>query len=260
MDSKAKKRVEKLEIIDKKFINDEYYILVLKSSDIPEIKPGQFVQMKVEGAETIFLRRPISVYEYNKEQNTLSLLIKIVGEGTRIPSLLEIGNKLDLIYPLGNGFSIPDGVKKALLIGGGVGTAPLLLQSKALFENGVEITIALGGRSKDHIIEKEKFLEYGELLITTDDGSEGEQALIIQHSKIEKAFDEADAVYTCGPEPMMKAVAEIAKSKNTYCEASLENLMACGIGACLCCVQNTTEGHKVVCTEGPVLDSSKIKW
>lgn len=259
-DSNSKKRVELLEITKKYFINDEYYILVLKSDNLPKIKAGQFVQMKVAGADKTFLRRPISVYEFNENENTLSLLIKIVGEGTFLPSLLKEGDKLDLIYPLGNGFTHRDNNKSALLIGGGVGVAPLLMLAKELKIKGIKTTIALGGRSKQHIIEAEKFSEYGDVLITTDDGSLGEKALITQHSKIDETINNADAIYTCGPEPMMKAVAELAKEKNTFCEASLENLMACGIGACLCCVQNTTEGHKVVCTQGPVLDASKIKW
>lgn len=138
--------------------------------------------------------------------------------------------------------------------------APLLMLARELKTKGTKCTIVLGGRSEANIIDADKFEKFGEVFITTDDGSLGEKALVTQHSKLDEALNNSDFVYTCGPEPMMKAVSDLTKSKNIKCEASLENLMGCGIGACLCCVQNTTEGHKVVCTEGPVLDASKIKW
>ena len=142
------------------------------------------------------------------------------------------------------------------LVGGGAGSAPLLHLAKCYNEKGVRPTILLGGRTKELIPVREAFEPYGQLLIATEDGSLGEKGMVTQHSLFTASYDH---ICTCGPTPMMKAVGRYAVEKGIGCEVSLENMMACGIGACLCCVTDTDEGHKCVCKEGPVFDALKLK-
>ncbi len=150
--------------------------------------------------------------------------------------------------------------KRVLLVGGGVGIAPMLLLAKSLYKKGNEITVLIGGRSVADIIEPDLYEPYGIVGITTDDGSAGIKGLVTQHPAFEKISDYS-MVYSCGPDPMMKAVTGIAKSHDIACEVSLENLMACGIGACLCCVAETTTGNRTTCVDGPVFDvKDLIGW
>lgn len=144
----------------------------------------------------------------------------------------------------------------ALLVGGGAGIAPLLHLSKELKARGVGCTILLGGRTAELIPVRDDFKPYGELCIATDDGSLGHKGLVISHPAFAERYD---IIYTCGPTPMMKAVARSAAERGIRCEVSLENMMACGVGACLCCVTDTDEGHRCVCKEGPVFDITTMK-
>jgi len=146
-----------------------------------------------------------------------------------------------------------------LIIGGGSGIAPFILLGKELQKRNNSISFLLGARSKKDIFLVDEFKKYGKVYITTEDGSLGEKGLVTQHSlfKNPKVFSQ---IYTCGPDPMMKAVASIAQKNQIPCEASLENTMACGFGACLCCVVATTEGNRCVCTEGPVFNVKDLRW
>ena len=253
-------RTEDLKVVDNRRINDLYYVLRLQSSQqLPEIFPGQFVNVLVEDSKTTFLRRPISVYDVNREENTLDLLIQIVGDGTEKLSHVKVGENVNLLYPLGRGFSWETRNKNVLLVGGGVGLAPLLYLAKNLNNNGISVTTLIGGRAKNNIIELDNFKETGEVYISTEDGSVGEKGLLTTHS-IMKRIGEFDKVFTCGPDPMMRAVARIARQHEIDCEVSLENMMACGIGACLCCVEETTTGNRCVCTDGPVFNINELKW
>jgi len=155
--------------------------------------------------------------------------------------------------------SIANRKSSILLIGGGCGIAPLLFLAKNLNQqHGIRPTILIGGRSKKNILCVEDFVKYGNVLIMTDDGSMGDKGLVTDHPIFHK--EKLDQIYCCGPEPMMKAVAKIAIEKDIPCQISLENTMACGIGACLCCVTKTTEGHLCVCTEGPVFNAKNLVW
>jgi len=253
-----KKRAEDLTVVENRKINKDYYILKLASkTDLPKILPGQFVELLVADTRNAFLRRPISIYDVQTECNSFELLIQIVGEGTQLMSKLETGDTINAMYPLGNGFQTQTTAKEVLLVGGGVGVAPLLYLAKKLNENGVKPKILLGGRAASNIIELENFSKYGEVFISTEDGSKGEKGFVTQHSVMQSTIDK---IYTCGPDPMMRAVADIAFERNIDCEVSLENMTACGIGACLCCVTDTNEGHKCVCTDGPVFNTKELKW
>lgn len=240
--------------------HERYVLLKLTDKEpLPEMVPGQFVEVKVEGSERTFLRRPISINYVDRENNELWLLIQTVGDGTRKLATLKEGDKLNLLFPLGNGFSdVEKEGEEVLLVGGGVGVAPLLEYGKWLKERGAKPTFLLGARSKSDLLELELFRQFGEVFITTEDGSEGEKGFVTQHSVLEmKRFDR---ISVCGPKPMMVAVAKYAKKNNVKCEVSLENMMACGLGACLCCVEKTVKGNVCVCKEGPVFDVNLLTW
>ncbi len=257
-----KKLIDTLQVIDNKRLNKEFFVLLLQSDkQLPEILPGQFVQVKVEGSPRTFLRRPISVYDVDYSQQSISLLIKIAGDGTRQLSKLIPGEKLNIIYPLGNSFSKPSD-NRLLLIGGGTGVAPLLFLGKYLRKQyNIVPEFLLGYRSKDLAIELEKFEEIGKTYITTEDGSLGHKGFVIHHPILFDEKKEINMIYTCGPEVMMKEVAKYANNKNIACEVSLENLMGCGIGACLCCVVDTIDNGNVnTCTEGPIFNTKQLKW
>lgn len=243
-------------VSEKKFLNTSFFKLKLKSKNtLPEINPGQFVEVQVNSDSKVLLRRPISINDVDFQNNEISLIIQTVGQGTKELAKISEGEEVSLIYPLGNGFKLEG--KNPLLIGGGVGIAPLLYLAKQFYAKGIKPNVLLGFRSKDQIIPLEEFEKYSNLYISTQDGSIGEKGLVTEN----KIFSAShDVIYTCGPTPMMKAIAEYALKNNTECYASLENKMACGIGACLCCVQNTTQGHKCTCTEGPVFNVKDIIW
>jgi dihydroorotate dehydrogenase electron transfer subunit len=244
-------------------LHKSYCLLKLTSGRaLPEMYPGQFVQVWVKNSPTTFLRRPISIHYVDRKKNELWLLIQKAGDGTRLIAQSRPGDKLNLLLPLGKGFTIPSpgiaGKQKLLLIGGGVGVAPLLFWGAYLKDTGFNPHFLLGARTKDELLQLEHFRNIGTADTTTEDGSYGEKGFVTHHSILKnRCFD---YLYTCGPKPMMKAVAEYAFSASIPCEVSLENMMACGIGACLCCVEDTRKGNVCVCTEGPVFNIDKLKW
>lgn len=225
---------------------------------LPEMYPGQFVQILVENSPNVFLRRPISINYIDNKKNEIWLLIQRVGEGTRKICKLKSGESVNLIYPLGNSFTIPNKKGNYLLIGGGVGTAPMLFLGKKMSDNGIEPDFLLGGRSASDILQQTEFEKLGELYCTTEDGTLGESGFVTNHTILkEKKYD---YIFTCGPKPMMMAVAKYANDNGIECEVSLENLMACGFGACLCCTEKTVRGNVCTCTEGPVFNIKELTW
>lgn len=237
------------------------YVLIKLTADqqLPEMQPGQFVEIRVDGSPATFLRRPISINFVDQEQNELWLLVAAVGDGTRRLAQLKAGELLNCLLPLGHGFTMPATKdEKILLVGGGVGVAPLLYMGAEMKRMGCEPTFLLGARTSKDLLMLDIFKRYGRVYVTTEDGSEGEKGFVTNHSLLQKeAFTR---IATCGPTPMMKAVAAFARKADVACEVSLENLMACGLGACLCCVEKTTEGNLCVCKEGPVFDIKKLLW
>lgn len=251
-----------LDLIVKKneALNNQYSLLVLTSPDkLPEMLPGQFAEVRVDNSPSTFLRRPISINYVDYEANELWLLVQIVGEGTRKMCELKVGEVVNLLFPLGNSFTLPENKDaKLLLVGGGVGIAPLLFWGSYLKERGYKCNFLLGGRSKDNLLQLCEFEQFGDVYTTTEDGTHGEKGFVTQHSLLQGS--NFDYVYTCGPTPMMKAVAAYAAKTEAICEVSLENTMACGFGTCLCCVTDTIKGHVCVCTEGPVFNINQLKW
>lgn len=253
------KYIHDMKVISNKNLNTKYFLLTLEPPDVmPVILPGQFAQVEIKNSKNTFLRRPLSIHDVDYKNNTIKLLVQIIGEGTKKLSEIKVGESLNMVYPLGNSFSISQ-KENILLVGGGCGIAPLLYLARVMSENNIKVTTLIGGASETDILEADEYRKYGEVLITTMDASLGEKGLVTQHSVFNTDKLSFNAIYTCGPEPMMKALARIAKEKNIRCEVSLENMMACGIGACLCCVVDTNEGNKCTCTEGPVFNYNELK-
>ncbi|CDB04631.1 putative dihydroorotate oxidase electron transfer subunit [Prevotella sp. CAG:520] len=241
-------------------LSDKHVLIKLTDDKpLPEMLPGQFVEVRVDNSPSTFLRRPISINNVDYDRNELWLLVAAVGDGTRQLQKLQKGDRLNCMLPLGNSFTMPtDSAQKVLLVGGGVGVAPLLYFGKRIKAMGGEPTFLLGARSAKDVLERELFKQVGRVFITTEDGSEGEKGFVTNHSVL--AQEHFDRISTCGPKPMMMAVARYAFKNDIECEVSLENKMACGVGACLCCVEKTVEGNKCVCKEGPVMNIKKLTW
>lgn len=254
-----KKYILDLKVKQVERIHQRYVLIKLThESTLPEMLPGQFVEVRVDGSPSTFLRRPISINFVDRENNELWLLVATVGEGTKQLAKLKFGDVLNCVLPLGNGFTPAKTGEKVLLVGGGVGVAPLLYMGAEMKRQGIEPTFLLGARTADDLLMLPIFNMYGRAYVTTEDGSMGEKGFVTNHSILSK--EHFDRISTCGPTPMMKAVARYARQNNVDCEVSLENLMACGLGACLCCVEKTTEGNLCVCKDGPVFNIKKLLW
>lgn len=240
---------------------NEKYVLIRLADDkpLPDMLPGQFVEVRVDNSPTTFLRRPISISFVDRSRNELWLLVAAIGDGTRAMASLAVGSRLNCLLPLGNGFTMPSSAsERVLLVGGGVGVAPLLYMGAEMRRCGCEPTFLLGARRSADLLLLDHFRRYGRVFVTTEDGSAGERGFVTNHSVFQS--EHFDRIQTCGPKPMMVAVARYAAASGIDCEASLENMMACGVGACLCCVEKTTEGNLCVCKEGPVFNINKLLW
>lgn len=227
-------------------------------SDLPEIASGQFVEIKIDNAPKAMLRRPISVCDvrYGKE---LVLFVKPVGQGTTCLTNSREGSVYNIMLPLGHGFTVDDVAgRRCLLVGGGVGAAPLVMLSRELKRAGAMVAVAIGGRSGADVQGVDSLYETADAVtVSTDDGSAGAKGVVTLNPIFNGSWDR---IYCCGPTPMMKAVGRIAESKGIWCEVSLENQMACGLGACLCCVEHTDDrGNVCVCTEGPVFNIKRLE-
>ena len=255
-----KKTVLDLTVVENTHVNDKYVLIKLTHSQpLPEMLPGQFVEIRVDGTGQTFLRRPISINFVDRQRNELWLLVAVVGDGTRHIAQVRQGDVLNCVLPLGNGFTMPTGAEqRVLLVGGGVGVAPLLYMGAEMQRMGCEPTFLLGARSAKDLLLIDEFSKYGRVLVTTEDGTQGESGFVTNHSVWGKEL--FDRIASCGPKPMMVAVAKVAREKGISCEVSLENMMACGVGACLCCVEKTTEGNLCVGKEGPVFEINRLLW
>ena len=254
-----KKYILDLKVKEVEQIHQRYVLIKLTHQNIlPDMLPGQFVEVRVDGSPSTFLRRPISINFVDRENNELWLLVATVGQGTKQLAKLKFGDVLNCVLPLGNGFTPAKQGEKVLLVGGGVGVAPLLYMGAEMKRQGIEPTFLLGARTANDLLMLPIFNKYGRAYVTTEDGSMGEKGFVTNHSILTQ--EHFDRISTCGPTPMMKAVARYARQNNVDCEASLENLMACGLGACLCCVEKTTEGNLCVCKDGPVFNIKKLLW
>ena len=261
VDTMHRKNVADFTIINNLPLNSTNFLLILEAdAKLPVIKPGQFVNIDVKNSGEVFLRRPFSVYEVDYTSNQISIIVKILGRGSKKLTELSRGEKLSLIYPLGKSFTFPSENEKILLIGGGSGVAPMLFLAKESKLPVQNVDILLGARSETDHINVGNYKKFGNVHFTTEDGSLGSKGFVIHHPLFQNELKKYDKIYACGPEAMMKAVAEKAKNAGVFCEVSLENLMACGFGVCLCCIEPTTRGNLCVCTEGPVFNINELKW
>lgn len=256
----SKKAVADFFVVENFPLNTTNYLIKLKAPiKIPGLIPGQFVNIEIQGTDEIFLRRPFSIFEVDYVENTISLIVKILGRGSKKLTEIKVGNTCSVMFPLGKGFTIPDKNEKILLIGGGSGVAPMLFLAKTSGLVSDNVDLLLGARSSGDHIDVSNYKQYGNLHFTTEDGTLGEKGFVTQHS-IFNDITVFDRIYACGPDGMMRAVAKEANAANIFCEVSLENLMACGFGVCLCCIEPTNRGNLCVCTEGPVFNINDLKW
>lgn len=254
-----KKYLADLTITEVQKLNASCVLLMMSDEKpLPQCRPGQFAELRVDETPSVMLRRPISIHSFDAQSNEIGFLVQVVGDGTRWLASLKKGDKVNVLLPLGNGFTIPESAeKRLLLVGGGVGSAPLYGLAHELKRLGNDFVILIGARSAKDLYRRDEFEALGRVEYTTEDGTLGEKGFVTNHSVLNEKFD---YICTCGPKPMMMAVAKYAREKGIPCEASLENKMACGLGACLCCVEDTTSGHKCVCTDGPVFSIDELKW
>ena len=254
----GRKFVDNFRVIEVKALNpSNYFILIKSENDLPEIHPGQFVNVEIKNTNEVFLRRPFSIFDVDYSKNTISLIVKILGKGSKKLTEIKPGETVNIVYPLGKGFSYPEVDDKILLIGGGSGVAPLLFLAKSSGAKNVDII--LGAKTKQDHIDINEYSKYAKLHFTTEDGSLGEKGYVTNHTVFRQLSD-FTKIYACGPDAMMKAIAKEAQKSGVFCEVSLENLMACGFGVCLCCVEPTKKGNLCVCTEGPVFNINDLKW
>lgn len=249
------KQIADFTLVEKECYGNAVLLQLRSGQPLPDIAPGQFVQVRVNDSPSTYLRRPISIHDVDRDNHTISLLVQMVGEGTRHLGAVSIGESLNLVLPLGKGYTLPSANERVLLVGGGIGIAPLYYLGKRM---AVKPVFLLGGKKASDLVRLDAYSALGETLVTTEDGTLGEKGMVTMHSVWkERKFDK---IYVCGPKRMMMAVADIAKKNDVWCEVSLEHMMACGLGACLCCVEDTIDGHLCVCKEGPVFNVRRLKW
>ena len=237
------------EIIENVPLTSSVYKMLLKGDTDDITAPGQFVNIKLDG---LFLRRPISVCD--RENGVLTLVYKVVGKGTEKMSTMAAGEKLDILTGLGNGYDLEKSGDTPLLLGGGVGVPPLYMLAKELIKKGKKVSVILGFNTKDEIFYEQEFKALGaQVALTTVDGSYGTRGFVTDAMK----DTEYSYFYTCGPEPMLKAIYSASKTSGQF---SFEERMGCGFGACMGCSCHTVTGYKRICKDGPVLEKEEILW
>ena len=237
------------EIKSNKQLTDSIFEMVLIGDTSSITAPGQFINIKLDG---FYLRRPISICDY--DDTTITIIYKVVGDGTEVMSEMNSGEKLDVLCGLGNGFDTSKSMDKPVLIGGGVGVPPMYNLCKKLVAEGRKVTVILGFNKKDEIFYEEKFKKLGaNVKVTTVDGSYGIKGFVTDALK----DTDYSYFYTCGPMPMFKAIEATATTSGQY---SFEERMGCGFGACMGCSCKTKYGNKRICKDGPVLVREEIIW
>jgi len=241
--------------VNKKVCGRFYRMQIDARSLAQKIRPGQFVHIRVGDGLEPFFRRPFSVHRARKN---IEILYEVVGRGTEALSQKKKGETLDILGPLGNSFRMPgQGVRHVVMIAGGVGVAPFLILTDALKKKKCDMILLYGGRTKGHVFSMKEFRQNGcRVHIATDDGSAGVKG------RVSKLFPEIPKdktmIYACGPRPMMATVQKFAREHSLEGQASCEEVMACGLGACLGCVIQTRQGFRTVCKDGPIFELQDI--
>lgn len=253
------KTIAEAKVIGQKVLNSTIKMIEVYAPEIAEqAVSGQFVNVQVCKNTAPLLRRPFGVAGVNKKNGTFTMIYRIIGEGTHILADVCTGDKLSIVGPLGHGFDMS--AKKPLLVGGGLGLAPLLFLA-AGFGAG-KTDLLMGGRSKEEVFWACLYDSLcSEIFVTTDDGSEGTKGTVMALLPELLQKNGYDCVYVCGPVPMMKAVAEACLKAGVKCQVSLEKYMACGLGACLSCACGGIGRRMKVCTDGPVFWAEEVtEW
>ena len=255
-------------LIKKEEIIQGIFKFSVEAKDIVELsKPGNFIEIRVSNQTDPFLRRPISIYNLDKENGILEFIFQVKGSGTNILSEKEIGDKIDIIGPLGNGTFKIDKYNKIAIIGGGIGIFPLYELAKEAKEQGKIVDSFLGFRNKDFVMLEKEFKEVtNNLLVTTDDGSYLNKGFAIDYLKEDMKKEKYECLYACGPIPMLRVVQKYALENNINCQISLEEKMGCGLGVCLGCAVKTAKSPKDkpeyfhVCKGGPVFNAKDVEF
>ena len=267
----------KVKILSSEEIAPNIYLMGLSASLIAnEAKPGQFIHIKCSTGDNPLLRRPISIHKIEKDKGEIFILFQVKGKGTKILSERKRGEYLNVIGPIGNGFHLFSKSQKIMIIGGGIGIAPLLTIAEESVLKGKEVKVLIGAANKKMILGEKYFKKLGvETCIATEDGSYQYKGLVTDLT--EKIISKwlPDQIFACGPKPKLRKVAQIAENKNINCQVSLEERMGCGIGACLGCVckiktketdnikSNLNQKnyiYKRVCVDGPVFEAREVVW
>jgi len=253
-------------VIDNRQVVKDHFKLTISSDYIStHAVPGQFVEIRVSNDTDPLLRRPFCFHSINKDGRTVDILYRVVGKATKLLTQYQIGSEIDVMGPLGNGFKLDKTKDVAVFVGGGAGIAPLLAAAQEAKKIGIKAVYAiLGMKNRNMVLCEAAFKELGvETIITTDDGSYGRKGLasdILLELLSSHLSSLPSHLYACGPKPMLKAISEIAQQRKLDCQLSLEEWMACGIGACKGCAVKTRSGYKMVCKDGPVFDAKEIIW
>lgn len=255
----------KCKLVKKEMLIDGIYKFSVEAPEIANTaKPGQFLEIKVSDTGEPFLRRPISIYNIDKENGIIEFIFQVKGKGTELLKLKEIGQTIDIMGPLGKGHFKVQEYKSVAIIGGGIGTYPLYELTKEL-KGKANLNVYLGFRDKSLVSCEKEFEAIGlnKLVVTTDDGSYKEKGFAIDFMKKDIEEHRVDMIFACGPLPMLRAVREYAIKENIPCQVSLEERMGCGIGACLGCAVKVTSGEETrfghVCKDGPVFDAQSVE-
>ena len=257
----AKPVIESVSVVANERLASGVGLMVLRAPRVAAaVQPGQFVHLRLDTHSETILRRPFSVHRAQGEH--IELLYQVLGAGTLLMAEKRAGDtSMDVVGPLGHGWVVPDGVAHALLVAGGLGAAPLGILAEQLAERGVAVTVAQGAPTAERLVARDLFERVARVVeVATDDGSAGERGLVtLPVARLLRA-ERFDVAYTCGPEAMQRAVAQMLADTGVRSQVSLERLMACGIGACLSCVVSTRDGLKRACVDGPVFDAEEVLW
>jgi dihydroorotate dehydrogenase electron transfer subunit len=235
------------------------YVVINARPERPlEAHPGQFAMLRVPGRSEAVFHRPMSILASGE---TLAFLVRVVGPGTRALARLGAGDALEMVAPLGNWLTVPEHGGREILCGGGVGASPLLFHARASSAAGIRPTMIYGGRTRADLVLADEMQDVADLVCVTEDGSAGLEGLATDPLAEALGQGHVGRVIACGPVPMMAAAAGLARGAGASCLVCLEAMMACGFGACLgCAVPATAGGYLYVCSDGPVLDATRIDW
>ena len=250
-------------LINQERISQDIFRMLLESEEIAsDSRPGQFVHLRVAEGEDPLLRRPLSVHRVHREEGTFELLYRVVGRGTAMMSEAEAETVFDMMGPLGKGFRTDGDFTHTLVVAGGMGSAPVFFLMDELIASGKNVSLLWGAKQDDEIFGVSELEASGvQVLIATEDGSLGHCGMITEllERKLGDLSD-PDAVrgFVCGPEPMLRCIQDIAKNTSFDWQVSVEERMACGVGVCIGCAVSTTDGYRMVCSDGPVFDLKEV--